>query len=112
MATPSEYFDIINSQLEREKRHIQRIAKLDDAQEILTRSRDSWEADAVILAKNARHHEKRTETVEAENARLREALHELFGATKNEMVNKGLPLEWQKDCAMGRAEAALAREGE
>jgi hypothetical protein len=40
------------------------------------------------------------------------ALRDLVGATKNEMVVRGLPLEWRPDTAMGRAEAALASAGQ
>ena len=37
------------------------------------------------------------------------ALIELFGTSKNEMVSRGLPIEWQDDCAMARAERAIAK---
>ena len=37
------------------------------------------------------------------------ALSDLFGASQNEMVARGLPLEWRLDSAMGRAEQALVR---
>jgi hypothetical protein len=45
--------------------------------------------------------------------KLVEALEELFLTTQNEMVSRNLPLEWHKDTAMGRAQAALklAKEG-
>jgi len=36
------------------------------------------------------------------------ALKNLMGAAKNEMVLKGLPLEWSPDSAMGKAEALIA----
>jgi hypothetical protein len=40
--------------------------------------------------------------------RVVEAARELFATSKNEMVSRGLPLEWQADSAMGRMDAALA----
>lgn len=45
-------------------------------------------------------------------AELTEALRELFGTCKNEMVSRGLPVEWQPDSAMGRAERALTGKPE
>lgn len=39
--------------------------------------------------------------------KLLAALKELFGTAKNEMVARGLPLEWQPDCAMERARLAI-----
>lgn len=39
---------------------------------------------------------------------LVEALDKLFFATQNEMIVRNLPLEWQKDSAMGLAETVLA----
>jgi len=59
-------------------------------------------ADSSIYWKN------RAEAAEARTRELREALRHLFGAMKNEMVVRGLPLEWSKDSAMGEAECVLA----
>lgn len=38
---------------------------------------------------------------------IREALHELYMSSLNEMAARNLPLEWQDDCPMERARLAL-----
>jgi hypothetical protein len=47
---------------------------------------------------------------EARAARLEAALRRLFGASQNEMVSRGLPLEWLPGSPMGEAERALEPE--
>jgi len=45
-----------------------------------------------------------------EIAKVRKALEELYLTTLNEMVSRGLPLEWQDNCPMERARQTLRRE--
>jgi hypothetical protein len=40
---------------------------------------------------------------------LLSALEELFGSNQNEMASRGLPIEWQPDSPMGRAQAAIRK---
>jgi hypothetical protein len=73
-------------------------------QKILRKAQSRWEGAEAAL-------KIQTDALSAEaaaNAMLREALEYGIGCAKNELVARGLPLEWATNSGIGRMERALA----